>query len=97
MVSLHVNVGGTDHLLTDDDVATIGRDPSATIRVEADGVSRRHARISLVDGTWLLADDGSRFGVFHNGAQVQHVAIDGPTTVRLGDPQNGLEVTLTPA
>jgi ABC-type multidrug transport system ATPase subunit/pSer/pThr/pTyr-binding forkhead associated (FHA) protein len=97
VVSLHIKVSGTDHLVTDGDVAIIGRDPASTIPVEADGVSRQHARVRLVDGTWLLEDAGSRFGVFHNGEKVQQVVVAGPTTVRLGDPDNGLEVTLTPA
>ena len=44
----------------------------------------------------MLEDVGSRFGTFHDGSQVERIAIDGPTTVRLGDGRTGLEVVLTP-
>jgi len=97
VASVHIRVSGTDHIATEGDVVTIGRDPAATISVEADGVSRRHARVRVVDGRWVLEDDGSRFGTFHNGARVEQVIVDGPTTVRLGDASNGLEVALAPA
>ena len=97
MTSLHIKVDGTDHIVTDGDIASIGRDPASTILVEADGVSRRHARVRFAEGSWVLEDDGSRFGIFHNGSRVDRLVIDGPTTVRLGDALSGLEVVLTPA
>ena len=97
VTGLHIEVGGRDHVVTDGDVATIGRDPSSTLQVEADGVSRNHARVQFVEGSWILEDVGSRFGTFHDGARVERLAINGPVTVRLGDAVSGLEVRLVPA
>ena len=97
VASLRVTGAGNDHVVTGGELVTIGRDPDSTIPVEGDGVSRQHARIRLSEGRWVLEDVGSRFGTFHEGSQVERIAIDGPTTVRLGDGRTGLEVVLTPA
>lgn len=42
----------------------IGRDPSATVRLNRDGVSARHAEVRLEDGAWMLVDVGSTHGTF---------------------------------
>ena len=57
---------------------TLGREPSADIRIDAAGVSRRHALIVVLDEEVTLEDLGSKNGTFVNGARVT-----GPT--RLGD------------
>jgi DNA-binding winged helix-turn-helix (wHTH) protein len=59
---------------------TVGRDPECTVWLDASGVSRRHARISIVRGeeAIVLQDLGST-----NGTLVQNVPITGE--VRLTD------------
>jgi pSer/pThr/pTyr-binding forkhead associated (FHA) protein len=42
----------------------IGRDPDAAVRIEAPGVSRRHARILAEGDRFTLEDLGSKNGTF---------------------------------
>ena len=48
----------------------LGRASDATVQVESDEVSRRHARIVEGPGGWTLEDMGSRNGTFLNGERV---------------------------
>src|SRR5581483_8941268 len=49
----------------------IGRSAAANVRLTDDGVSRRHARIVVVDKTVTVEDLGSANGVFVNGERVR--------------------------
>jgi signal transduction histidine kinase len=61
--------------------ATLGRDGSAAAVVLDDpNVSRRHARLALVDNQLVLTDLGSANGTFVNGAPVVE-----PTVLKVGD------------
>lgn len=59
---------------------TIGREPENTLVVDVDSVSRRHARIDLRDGSFVVADLGSTNGTFVNEREV----LD-PAVLRSGD------------
>ncbi len=48
----------------------IGRQPENQLVVRDNRISRRHARISLVDGQYTLEDLDSRSGVFLNGTKL---------------------------
>src|SRR4029079_11126660 len=50
--------------------ATIGRDEGTDLRVLDPEVSRRHAQVSLEDGTAWIDDLGSLNGTFVNGERV---------------------------
>lgn len=56
----------------DREVLTIGRAPTADVRIADDAlVSRVHARLERVAGTWTVVDDGfSRNGTFLEGRRV---------------------------
>jgi DNA-binding winged helix-turn-helix (wHTH) protein len=58
----------------------IGRDPGATIAIDAPIVSRRHARIVVTVGGAMLEDLGSKNGTFVAGTRVM-----APTLLRDGD------------
>ena len=48
----------------------VGRDPAASIYVEAIGVSRRHAMISVSENRVVLQDLGSKNGTYVDGERV---------------------------
>lgn len=48
----------------------IGRDEDCRIRLEANGVSRRHCFMKNSPNGWLIEDLGSRSGTFLNGARL---------------------------
>jgi pSer/pThr/pTyr-binding forkhead associated (FHA) protein len=61
-------------------VCVIGRDPSATLCLEEDSVSKQHARLTRSDDGWEIEDLGSSNGTFVNGRRLY-----APETVRPGD------------
>jgi ABC-type multidrug transport system ATPase subunit/pSer/pThr/pTyr-binding forkhead associated (FHA) protein len=65
------------------DAVLVGRDPAACHFFFEQNkwpmVSRKHAEFRLIDGHWIVADAGSRFGTFVNGQK-----ITGPLEVRVG-------------
>jgi DNA-binding winged helix-turn-helix (wHTH) protein len=58
----------------------IGRDPDASIRIDASTVSRRHARILVLPDRVLLEDFGSKNGTFRRATRVST-----PVTLADGD------------
>jgi DNA-binding winged helix-turn-helix (wHTH) protein len=58
----------------------IGRDPQATVHVDAASVSRQHARITLSESQAVLEDLGSKNGTFVRGTRVT-----APASLRDGD------------
>jgi pSer/pThr/pTyr-binding forkhead associated (FHA) protein len=63
----------------------IGRADGADIRVPTVNTSRHHARLTLVDGGWWIADDGSTSGVFVNERKSTDHRLAHGDEVRLGD------------
>lgn len=66
---------------------TLGRGPEATARVEVPSVSRRHARLRIVDGVWTLEDLGSRHGTWVDAKRLEPAAPERVTessTITLG-------------
>jgi pSer/pThr/pTyr-binding forkhead associated (FHA) protein len=60
--------------------SVIGRDPTATVHLTDDEVSRRHAIISLGEGRISIEDLGS-----FNGTHVDETEVKGETPLRAGD------------
>lgn len=48
----------------------VGRDPSSRVRIDDPSVSRRHARLSEIDGRWTITDLESSRGTKRNGKPV---------------------------
>jgi pSer/pThr/pTyr-binding forkhead associated (FHA) protein len=64
--------------LKDLDQATIGRDESSAVLIDADNVSRRHATVQQREEAFLLKDLGSTNGTWVHGQQIdQHILQDG--------------------
>jgi DNA-binding winged helix-turn-helix (wHTH) protein len=58
----------------------IGRDPASAVWIPHATLSRRHARITLIEGRAVLEDLGSK-----NGTSLHGVAVLQPTSLRSGD------------
>ena len=69
---------GTVIPLSQSDV-TIGRAPESTLVLDDDYVSNQHARLSLSNGTWIVADLGST-----NGTWIDRQRITAPTPLKAG-------------
>lgn len=61
-------------------VNVIGRGEQVEIRLEEEGISRRHAQVVHEGGAWILTDLGSTNGTVCNG-----VPVEGPVGLREGD------------
>ncbi|HET7618474.1 MAG TPA: adenylate/guanylate cyclase domain-containing protein [Vicinamibacterales bacterium] len=73
----------------------IGRAPSCDIVLNAPGISRQHARLSLADGRCVLSDAGSRYGTLLNGQPVaRDVALTAGDVIQCGQITLALEQRL---
>ena len=62
----------------DKDVFTIGRRSESDLPLGSSDISRDHARITRVDGRYVVEDCGSRYGTYVNGARVtEHWLVHG--------------------
>lgn len=63
----------------------LGRDPAADIRIDAVGISRRHAMIVVADHEVLLNDLASKNGTYVNGVRVNDpIALGERADIQLG-------------
>jgi diguanylate cyclase (GGDEF)-like protein len=62
----------------------IGRASSATVRLNDDGISRRHCRVLSVGGQVTIEDLGSANGTVVNGEMIQQLALKEGDKIRLG-------------
>ncbi len=97
MSPLVVEVDGRVLRLEGSTVIRIGRAIEAEVVLTAGSVSRQHAELRPVDGSWVLVDTGSQFGTYVNGVRVVEHTIKGRTVVRCGPVATGSELTITPA
>ena len=58
---------------------TLGRAPDSTVVLDDDYASNNHARLSLIEGRWVVQDLGST-----NGTWVGRTRLTGPTELLLG-------------
>jgi diguanylate cyclase (GGDEF)-like protein len=66
------------------DEVVLGREPGCTVRLPADDVSRRHARIALDGDGHLLVDLRSRNGTWVNGRAVERHRLRAGDRIRVG-------------
>ncbi len=68
------------------DQATVGRDPSTAVSLGNDNtVSRNHAVVERVGGSWAIRDAGSSNGTFVNGNRVTQIALNSGDSVKIGE------------
>jgi serine phosphatase RsbU (regulator of sigma subunit) len=70
------------------ETVSIGRASECTIPIKDRYLSRKHAEIAPVKGTWVLKDCGSANGTFLNGIRVEHEhVLKSGDRIRLGDTE----------
>lgn len=74
---------GEMHKLENGEVV-IGRAASATLRLNDDGISRRHCRVLSIGGQVVIEDLGSANGTLVNGEMIQHHVLKEGDKIRLG-------------
>ncbi|HSD21342.1 MAG TPA: GGDEF domain-containing protein [Anaeromyxobacter sp.] len=62
----------------------LGRDPGCVLRLPAEDVSRRHARVAPLDGGHLVEDLGSTNGTFVNGETITARRLASGDRIRVG-------------
>jgi pSer/pThr/pTyr-binding forkhead associated (FHA) protein len=70
-----------------DEVTTIGSVAGATVVLADPAVSRKHAAIRKVDGSYELADLGSTNGVYVNGHKVPKKTLEIGDIIRVGNTE----------
>lgn len=71
----------------DGEVTTIGSVAGATVVLADPAVSRKHAAIRKVDGSYELADLGSTNGVYVNGHKVPKKTLEIGDIIRVGNTE----------
>ena len=72
------------HTVLLEGASVIGRAPDATIRCEAAGVSRHHARIVVANGQATLEDLGSKNGTYLRRQRIASAPLSDGDEIRLG-------------
>jgi ABC-type multidrug transport system ATPase subunit/pSer/pThr/pTyr-binding forkhead associated (FHA) protein len=94
---LRVTAAGREVVLDGGEAVTVGREQGAGIVIEDERVSRRHVVLRLEPDGWVLEDEDSRNGTFHDGRRVGRLEVAAGLVVRLGDPDTGPRLELTPS
>jgi pSer/pThr/pTyr-binding forkhead associated (FHA) protein len=83
-----LEIGATRHPLMLERT-TIGRSRDNSIHLADERVSRRHARIDLEQGTFVINDLDSANGTFVNGQRIQRHRLRSGDEIRIGDTRLG--------
>ena len=63
---------------------TLGRSSDCDEQLVCGQMSRRHAQVRRAGAIWILRDEGSRNGTYHNGQRVHEVPLAEQDVIRLG-------------
>ena len=67
------------------ELASIGRGDSCAVRLDGRHISRIHARLERKNGGMLIKDNGSRNGIFVNGASVKEAVLRPDDEIEIGE------------
>ena len=76
---------------------TVGRDRGCLVRLGGPGVADRHLVLRHGDSGWTVETLDAANGVFHEGRPVDRLSVDRVLRLRLGDPEDGAELVVSPA
>ncbi len=79
-----LGLGPGSEILLDVEEVTIGRGTDNSVSLQADGVSRKHARIYPAEQEWWVEDQGSTNGVRVNSERVERIALKHGDSVEIG-------------
>ncbi len=65
-------------------VVTIGREVDNLVVIDAAAISRHHAEIEFIEGTWWLRDLGSSNGTFHQGVRIERTRLHDRASFEIG-------------
>lgn len=71
-------------IVLDGEAVSVGRGEENTVALNAQGVSRVHARVFLDDGVWHVEDLGSTNGTRVNNSRIERCALNDGDTVAFG-------------
>ena len=79
---------------------TIGRVQGNDIILPKQNVSKRHSRIVVKDGKFIIVDLKSTNGTYVNGQRIKRIPLDFETDIYIGEKDNhheeGLKLTFKP-
>jgi hypothetical protein len=78
-------MGEQERVLLGEDDAVIGRIPDCDIQLEAENVSRKHARILYQNEEYQIEDLGSTNGIYVNGIKIQKCILRDHDVIEIGD------------
>lgn len=81
---LEVEDGSSRRVPLSGESFVVGRGHDADLRIDVDGVSRKHARITRVGPALSLVDLGSKNGTYINGERADLVALHHGDRIQLG-------------
>jgi ABC transport system ATP-binding/permease protein len=94
---LHVRLNGREAVFSAALVeVTFGRDLSCLVRLNLREVGPRHLTVRYEDGGWIAEQAGEEHDVYLDGQRVTRVSVDVPLPLRLGDPDDGPLVEVSP-
>lgn len=73
------------HWLLEGQRVRIGRSSRADLVLDDPNVSREHAELAFIDGTWRIADMGSTNGLEVNGRRTRAVALESGDQITIGE------------
>jgi serine phosphatase RsbU (regulator of sigma subunit) len=83
----YTGADGTHTVALDRDRTTVGRLPDQDLILHESYVSRRHAVIQRVEGSYELEDQASRHGTYLNGSRVSKVRLRPGDVLQFGSPR----------
>ena len=77
--------GTTQEVAINGEELTVGRNQTNNLPIAEPSVSGSHAKVALVNGTWMVIDNGSSNGTFVNGKQVSEAPLSDGDRVGFGN------------
>ena len=95
--SIRVTWSGGERTFTPGTVVRFGREPGSEVELANSNVSRQHAQLEFVAGSWTIRDLGSAQGCWQGTRRIDSLTLDGTTQLTLGQAGRGEDIVLITA